>query len=125
MFWCIRENVRWLRADIGPRPIVLLVLDLAVFALLAHWLRAAAQRLKESGRIVPYFKKPKSRNTSKETFAAGAAISAHCESLDSLAAQRGLVPISQFGFKDDRLWQTVKWHDPEEGLRSVTGLIAA
>ena len=125
MLWCIRENLIWLRAEIALKPILLIVLNLLVVAFLTRLLWSAAKCLSNGGRIVPYFEKSNKGKISRDTFTAGAAVAAHCEALDLLASQRGLVPLSHFGFKDDRLWQKVKWHDPEQGLHSVDGLITA
>ena len=47
----------------------------------------------------------------------------NCTYLDTAAADAGLIPLSSFGFADDFQNETVVWHDPEQGLKTVLGLV--
>lgn len=46
----------------------------------------------------------------------------NCAYLDAIASDAGLTPLSAFGFADEYLGEDVVWHDPEQGLKTVSGL---
>ncbi|MBS0262283.1 MAG: hypothetical protein JSS02_10065 [Planctomycetes bacterium] len=72
--------------------------------------------------IVPYFQ---SEIGGIESFASGYAVARACQSLDALAAELGLLPLSAFGFNDDWAGEQLVWHAPAEGLATCQGLLAA
>lgn len=60
-----------------------------------------------------------------DTFGSGYAIASRCRTLDRLAADHNLEPLSCFGFNDDRGVNVgkIKWHLAKRGLDAVTGLL--
>ena len=74
--------------------------------------------------VLPYF--PKSNpGVYGRTFLNGQALARQCVPLDTLARERGLEPLSAFGFADDMEGEPVVWHDAGRGLETVSGLLAA
>jgi hypothetical protein len=71
-------------------------------------------------RIVPYFRQYLG---DIDTFSSGQTLARNCRQLDQLAGEMHLLPLSAFGFNDDRLGEQVAWHDPQQGLETVTGLL--
>ncbi|MFQ5779726.1 MAG: hypothetical protein ACE5HN_02930 [Nitrospiria bacterium] len=71
-------------------------------------------------RILPYFKE---RVGNTETFLYGQGIARRVVLLDALAEKLGLSPISAFGYNDNFLGEDVTWHDAEDGLKTVSGLL--
>jgi len=47
----------------------------------------------------------------------------HCTHLDKLAEATGHMPLSAFGFADDFHGENVVWHDPGQGMDTVSVLI--
>jgi len=72
-------------------------------------------------RILPYFDKP----VPGHTFLRGEALARNSKELDSIAESKGLKPISYFGFNDDMWSESVQWHDPKDGLATISALITA
>ena len=73
-------------------------------------------------RILPYFQKSHPRVSGGCSFLSGKALARNCVFLDALALELGLEPFSAFGFADDLYGGQVIWHEPERGLRTVSGL---
>jgi len=77
--------------------------------------------------IYTYFEKPASgdqRRVSRATaFLGGEALARNLETLDMLAREAGVTPISGFGFADDFYGEELTWHAPEEGLTTVLTLL--
>jgi hypothetical protein len=73
-------------------------------------------------RVIPYFE---GKVGGIDTFLGGSGIARSLLFLDELAAEGGVAPLSAFGFHDDLRGETVGWHPPEEGLRTVETLLAA
>jgi hypothetical protein len=71
-------------------------------------------------RIVPYFRQ---HIGDIDTFSGGQALARNCRQLDQLAGELHLTPLSAFGFNDDQAGEQVVWHDPGQGLETVTGLL--
>ena len=57
-----------------------------------------------------------------QTYLSGQALARNCLRLDQLAKESGLKSISEFGFNDPLVGETVIWHDPAEGLVTISGL---
>ena len=80
-------------------------------------------------RMLPYFKKIPGveRLGDIDTFLHGYAIARNCRALDTIAAELNLPELSDFGFQDDFYDHKggPTWHPPEEGLRTVAGLLEA
>ena len=70
-------------------------------------------------RIIPYYDK---KLPGAQTYLSGQALARNCLHLDRLATEHGLKSISEFGFNDPLVGETVIWHDPAEGLVTITGL---
>jgi len=123
MWWCLCQNIKWLRSSVTVEPIILLFLDAASLSLLVYILVVLpGRRLRDRGRIVPYFKKPNSGALSAGSFLSGEAIAANCEELDHLAIRCNVLPVSRFGFNDDWYCEKLEWHDPADGLRTIRAL---
>ncbi len=61
-----------------------------------------------------------------DTFLAGGAAVRAIRPLDAMAEAAGVRTISSFGFADDLAGEVVVvWHDPGEGLDTVTALLGA
>ncbi len=73
-------------------------------------------------RIFPYYDQAL---PGAETYLSGHALARNCLHLDRLADERGLKGMSAFGFNDALLGEPIVWHDPGEGLATVSGLLAA
>ena len=73
-------------------------------------------------RIIPYYDK---KLPGAQTYLGGQALARNCLHLDRLAAERGLQSISEFGFNDPLMGETVIWHDPADGFVTISGLRAA
>ena len=73
-------------------------------------------------RIIPYYEK---KLPGAGTYLSGQALARNCLHLDRLATERGLKSISEFGFNDLLVGETVIWHDPAAGLVTISGLRAA
>jgi hypothetical protein len=71
-------------------------------------------------RIAPYFKE---LIKDADTFAGGYRLARNCRNLDKLALNSGLMPVSEFGYADDLLGEDLVWHDPQNGLRTFSGLL--
>jgi hypothetical protein len=71
-------------------------------------------------RIVPYFRQ---YIGDIHTFSGGEALARNCRQLDQLANDLHLTTLSAFGFNDDQAGEQVAWHDPGQGLETVTGLL--
>jgi hypothetical protein len=67
-------------------------------------------------RMVPYFEKQLGQSA---PFAGGSELARNAEKLDALAAAAGAAPLSSFGFEDDFLGETVKWHEPALALATI------
>jgi hypothetical protein len=93
-------------------------------ALFLYALLAGAASVWDSRRvaIIPYFE---CEVGEIDTFLAGQALARHVVPLDELAENRGLTPLSAFGYGDDLLGEPVVWHQPAEGISTVEGLLAA
>ena len=59
------------------------------------------------------------------TWGSGYAIASHCRTLDRIAADHNLEPLSCFGYTDDRDFnlRKMEWHPAKRGLNAVTGLL--
>lgn len=75
--------------------------------------------------ILPYFQKSHPSVAGRCSFLSGKALGRNCTYLDALAQDAGLATLSQFGFDDDLRDKRVTWHDPEHGLRAISGLRTA
>ena len=71
-------------------------------------------------RIIPYFQRSLG---AVDTFLIGKALVRSLKQLDAVAMERGAQPISAFGFNDDLRGETLVWHAPEEGLKTVETLL--
>lgn len=47
----------------------------------------------------------------------------NCTYLDEMVADTEITPLSAFGFADDFQNETVVWHSPEKGLKTVSELL--
>ena len=78
-------------------------------------------------QIHPYFEKPVSsaqgRVSTGAAFLSGETLAKELESLDALAANVGVAPLSAFGFEDDFFGEEPRWRAPEEGLKTVLALL--
>lgn len=110
--WAICQDARSVSAWIGL-GLVLLILSGVVGGQLAD---------RYAVRIFPYYDK---QLPGAGTYLSGQALARNCLHLDRLAAERGLKSISEFGFNDPLVGETVVWHDPAEGLAAISGLRAA
>jgi hypothetical protein len=75
-------------------------------------------------RIIPYFER---KIPGSDTFFTntGHAIAHSIQSLDCLAIEAGLKPLSNYGFEDEYMngRSNAPWYGPEEGLETVVGLL--
>jgi len=76
-------------------------------------------------RIVPYFEKAVSVKSSgrNHPFFQGRKIAKNLRKLNRYATAAGARPLSAFGFKDDKLGQKMKWHDPKQGLLTIDRIL--
>ncbi len=51
------------------------------------------------------------------------AIFLQCGYLDEIARQEKLVPLSEFGFKDEYRWKTTIWYEAKQGLETIDELL--
>jgi hypothetical protein len=72
-------------------------------------------------RIVPYFES-KIGIHKMNAFDGGIKLARQCRMLDNLACQIGVRPLSDFGFRDDRDYQKLIWHDSSEGINTIVRL---
>ena len=75
-------------------------------------------------RVVPYFEK---QVTGRSTFLKGKALIWNSASLDRIAEEMGLAPLSSFSSGDDLLvnyGEVFVWHNPEPALKIVSRLLA-
>lgn len=72
--------------------------------------------------IVPYFQQ---KIGDIHTFTQGVSIAKHCQELDEMSLQLGVIPLSGFGFNDDFCGEELTWHLADKGLATVTRLIQA
>jgi hypothetical protein len=92
---------------------------LLVFAWSSVWAICDAYRY---ARIVPYFDRTVGNI---DTYTAGRQLARYCGKLDAMAVASGQRAISAFGFNDDLRGETLNWHSPSDGLRTVAALMAA
>jgi hypothetical protein len=71
-------------------------------------------------RVVPYFT---NQVPGTDTFASGNTVWRHFLFLDQFAKDRGIVPLAAFFSEDDLEGAEVVWHDPTEGLKTVSELL--
>ena len=100
---------------------ILATISALLFTLSLSWIFAAI-RDRSIISILPYFDK---LVPGPQTFCHGHALARNSKQVDAFAEVQGLKPISVFGFNDDLMGETVQWHDPADGLATVTGLIIA
>jgi hypothetical protein len=78
----------------------------------------------ERPRVVPYFKGVlKAPRSTWKAFNGGFAVASNLSELDELARIQNVAPLSSFGFSDDLYKQEVQWHEPSEGMRTVSALL--
>ncbi|MFN0053933.1 MAG: hypothetical protein ACKV0T_17275 [Planctomycetales bacterium] len=137
-----RETLRWSLGCLGPFLLASLIGGAA--STFAYWSHAApgdlfrtlalgafvcyfafliwrAVAVASETAIVPYFQRPLGGIV---TFSGGHRVARSCRRLDELAAQRGLTPLSAYGFNDDLQGEPLNWHPPEQGLATFDGLLA-
>jgi hypothetical protein len=75
-------------------------------------------------RIVPYFRRPLGDydGPSMAAFRLGRGLYEHAVALEAIARERGVAPLSAYGFAYDYYEQKVEWHPAAEGLRTVDAL---
>src|SRR5579872_3024421 len=131
LLWCASQNILWLQTGFHLKPALLLPLDF-LFILLVTQV-SVVQPVRDwryPGRVVPYFKRcvphpdRKAAAFNPNTFGIGLAVAARWQQLDVLALQRGLLPLSKFGFADDLLGELLTWHDAAKAIDTLKGLIA-
>jgi hypothetical protein len=116
---------RWVYHEPGILNMAGLLFFLAAFAYFSwFWLLKDCKELLVC-RIVPYFQ---SRiavypDNQPDAFSTGVHLARRCRQLDTCAQEMGVLPLSHFGFQDDQDWQTLTWHDPSDGLRTIDALI--
>ena len=71
-------------------------------------------------RIMPYFQRSLGEI---DTFLVGKALVRSLKQLDAVAVDKGVQPLSSFGFKDDLRGETLVWYAPSEGLQTVEALL--
>jgi hypothetical protein len=71
--------------------------------------------------VVPYFQ---SRVGEIETFGNGRHLARAMNGLDDRARSLGVVPLSAFGWNDDLAGESLVWHAPDDGLKTVDALLA-
>ena len=101
---------------------VLQVLGFGVVVWMIYKLIKSHIKAWRDANLFPYYDKvlPKSG-----TFLSGQAILRNCLHLDRLAEWKGVKSISNFGFPDALRGEKVVWHDADDGLRTIEGLIQA
>ncbi len=72
------------------------------------------------GQVVPYFERPVG---GIDTFCHGQSLLRNLADLERLAEEIGVSPLSAFGWHDDMRGETVVWHDPAVGLKTVKALL--
>lgn len=97
-----------------------LVFAAAVFVLAVRLLLSLCNR--PTLRIVPYFEKVV--GCGSEPFRRGKSLARCLRTLDRIAEQAGVEPLSRFGFEDDMRGDIVRWHDPAELQQSLRVLIS-
>ncbi len=108
-----------LAAVFANGPLFLAALASAVFLVFGLLASVGAMIDCRTARVMPYFR----RHVGEiDTFLAGEALARHLPFLDDLAARCDLPPLSAFGFADDLNGETLTWHNPSEGLRTVLRL---
>ena len=76
----------------------------------------------QKARLYPYYDQV---HREADTYLSGQAILRNCLYLDKLAESKGIKPISNFGFPDALRGEKVIWHDADDGLKTIHGLIQA
>lgn len=125
----VLETARRLRMHSSAGTIVLFIVVIVIDGILLwHFARALWVYVTDRPRIVPYYTKQPGNvrpasDASRAAFHGGVRLAAGLSRVDEVARQRGLKPLSAFGFDDDVLGQRPQWHDPAEGLRTVAAII--
>lgn len=92
----------------------------AVFLLALWGLLVTLLDYRHFVHIHPYFEKPVSAGGA---FLSGEAVAKNLESLDALADELSVTPLSEYGFADDFFGEQLTWYEPEAGLRTITTLL--
>lgn len=74
--------------------------------------------------IVPYFDR-RLGVAETGTFGSGEEVAKQCRRLDAVAMEKGVAPLSAYGYADDVKGETLVWHDPRAGLETISALLAA
>lgn len=136
----VLANGLWLIQTPSLGAATLLLLSFAALSFFCHLFFTNFSELLIC-RIVPYFeRKPRDPRyvpdftmphplflslPRADAFERGIDLAKQCKPLDLLATQIGVKPLSTFGFRDDRDWQRLIWHDPADGIETVVRLIDA
>lgn len=70
-------------------------------------------------QVIPYFER---RLGKIHTFLAGQTMARTMNYLDAIATEENVPPLSTFGFADDLRGETLQWHDPKIGLKSIEAI---
>ncbi len=70
-------------------------------------------------QVIPYFER---RLDEIQTFLAGQTMARTMNQLDAIAMEQNVQPLSTFGFADDLCGETLQWHDPNVGLKSIAAI---
>jgi len=76
-----------------------------------------------SVRVVPYFQRPGALHGTWKAFHGGDALYKQLGQLDQVAKQAEVAPLSSYGFRDDSHGDQLIWHNPEDAIRSIEGIL--